>query len=169
MDEPGSRPADRSRTSPGLAETAATAFEIAIASGRRAAGTPPELELHVAGAAAAPAERGCWCERRRTPAAELAPAPRTVPARGAPRARAPVDAVRAPAVVGHRAGRAAARARPRGGRAAGATSRSALYTPSGAARARAFYEREGWELAPRAVRPEPLLGLDLVEYRRALL
>lgn len=42
-----------------------------------------------------------------------------------------------------------------------------LYTPHGAARARAFYEREGWELASRAF-AEPLLGLDLVEYRRAL-
>jgi GNAT superfamily N-acetyltransferase len=42
-----------------------------------------------------------------------------------------------------------------------------LYTPSGAARARAFYEREGWELAGGAF-AEPLLGLDLVEYRRVL-
>jgi GNAT superfamily N-acetyltransferase len=42
-----------------------------------------------------------------------------------------------------------------------------LYTPHGAARARAFYEREGWELHAPAF-PEPLLGLDLVEYRRGL-
>jgi GNAT superfamily N-acetyltransferase len=42
-----------------------------------------------------------------------------------------------------------------------------LYTPHGAARARAFYAREGWELAAGAF-PEPLLGLDLVEYRRGL-
>jgi GNAT superfamily N-acetyltransferase len=42
-----------------------------------------------------------------------------------------------------------------------------LYTPAGQARARSFYEREGWVVAgpPFA---EPLLGLDLVEYRRAL-
>ena len=42
-----------------------------------------------------------------------------------------------------------------------------LYTPYGAARARAFYAREGWEVSggPFA---EPLLGLDLVEYRRGL-
>ncbi len=40
-----------------------------------------------------------------------------------------------------------------------------LYTPHGAARARAFYEREGWELAGGSF-AEPLLGLDLVEYRR---
>ena len=42
-----------------------------------------------------------------------------------------------------------------------------LYTPHGAARARAFYEREGWQQQGRAF-PEPLLGLDLVEYRRRL-
>jgi GNAT superfamily N-acetyltransferase len=42
-----------------------------------------------------------------------------------------------------------------------------LYTPHGAARARAFYEREGWGLSPPAF-AEPLLGLDLVEYRRIL-
>jgi GNAT superfamily N-acetyltransferase len=42
-----------------------------------------------------------------------------------------------------------------------------LYTPHGAARARAFYEREGWELASSAF-AEPLLGLNLVEYRRGL-
>jgi GNAT superfamily N-acetyltransferase len=42
-----------------------------------------------------------------------------------------------------------------------------LYTPHGAARARAFYEREGWEPASGAFF-EPLLGLDLVEYRRGL-
>jgi GNAT superfamily N-acetyltransferase len=42
-----------------------------------------------------------------------------------------------------------------------------LYTPWGAARARAFYEREGWQQAGRPF-AEPLLGLDLVEYRRSL-
>jgi GNAT superfamily N-acetyltransferase len=42
-----------------------------------------------------------------------------------------------------------------------------LYTPHGAGRARAFYAREGWQQAGRAF-PEPLLGLDLVEYRRTL-
>jgi ribosomal protein S18 acetylase RimI-like enzyme len=42
-----------------------------------------------------------------------------------------------------------------------------LYTPHGAARARAFYEREGWEVAGRAFH-EPMLGLDLVEYVRPL-
>jgi GNAT superfamily N-acetyltransferase len=42
-----------------------------------------------------------------------------------------------------------------------------LYTPSGAARARAFYTREGWAEHGPAFE-EPLLGLDLVEYRRAL-
>jgi GNAT superfamily N-acetyltransferase len=42
-----------------------------------------------------------------------------------------------------------------------------LYTPEGQARARAFYEREGWAPAGRPF-AEPLLGLDLMEYRRAL-
>jgi GNAT superfamily N-acetyltransferase len=42
-----------------------------------------------------------------------------------------------------------------------------LYTPAGQARARAFYEREGWAPAGRPF-AEPLLGLDLMEYRRAL-
>jgi len=42
-----------------------------------------------------------------------------------------------------------------------------LHTPAGNARARAFYEREGWSTDGVAI-PEPLLGLDLVEYRRDL-
>jgi GNAT superfamily N-acetyltransferase len=42
-----------------------------------------------------------------------------------------------------------------------------LYTPSGQARARAFYVREGWTEAGPSFE-EPLLGLELVEYRREL-
>jgi GNAT superfamily N-acetyltransferase len=42
-----------------------------------------------------------------------------------------------------------------------------LYTPAGQSRARAFYVREGWTLAGRPFE-EPLLGLELVEYRRQL-
>lgn len=42
-----------------------------------------------------------------------------------------------------------------------------LYTPAGQVRARAFYEREGWS-TDGAVRFEPMLALDLLEYRRAL-
>jgi GNAT superfamily N-acetyltransferase len=42
-----------------------------------------------------------------------------------------------------------------------------LFTPSGQARARRFYEREGWSLAAdRGL--EPFLGLEIVEYRRRL-
>jgi GNAT superfamily N-acetyltransferase len=53
----------------------------------------------------------------------------------------------------------------------GATERSfaamRLFTPAGNARGRAFYEREGWR--PHGeVAYEPMLGLDLVEYRRDL-
>jgi GNAT superfamily N-acetyltransferase len=42
-----------------------------------------------------------------------------------------------------------------------------LSTPAGQARARAFYEREGWSTDGTAWF-EPLLGLDVVEYRRDL-
>jgi len=42
-----------------------------------------------------------------------------------------------------------------------------LYTPAGHARARAFYAREGWSVAGEP-NYEPMLGLDLVEYRRPL-
>lgn len=42
-----------------------------------------------------------------------------------------------------------------------------LLTPAGQARARAFYEREGWTWHGPAWL-EPMLGLDLVEYRRSL-
>src|SRR5215212_8481282 len=40
-----------------------------------------------------------------------------------------------------------------------------LMTPAGQARARCFYEREGWTLHGGVVY-EPRMGLDLVEYRR---
>ena len=40
-----------------------------------------------------------------------------------------------------------------------------LHTPAGHARARAFYEREGWT-TDGAVTFEPMIALDLVEYRR---
>lgn len=42
-----------------------------------------------------------------------------------------------------------------------------LVTPAGQGRARAFYEREGWELVGEPIW-EPMLALDLVEYRRKL-
>jgi GNAT superfamily N-acetyltransferase len=42
-----------------------------------------------------------------------------------------------------------------------------LYTPAGQARARAFYAREGWTAAGEPAH-EPMLGLDLVEFRRGL-
>jgi ribosomal protein S18 acetylase RimI-like enzyme len=42
-----------------------------------------------------------------------------------------------------------------------------LYTPAGQSRARAFYEREGWT-TDGAARYEPMIALDLVEYRRRL-
>jgi GNAT superfamily N-acetyltransferase len=42
-----------------------------------------------------------------------------------------------------------------------------LFTPAAHARARGFYAREGWT-TDGVETPEPMLGLDLVEYRRAL-
>ena len=42
-----------------------------------------------------------------------------------------------------------------------------LHTPAGQGRARAFYERAGWSTDGVPI-PEPMLGLDLVEYRRPL-
>jgi GNAT superfamily N-acetyltransferase len=43
-----------------------------------------------------------------------------------------------------------------------------LETPAAAARARAFYEREGWSVAG-APAFAPALGLEVIEYRRGLL
>jgi hypothetical protein len=42
-----------------------------------------------------------------------------------------------------------------------------LYTPARHARARAFYAREGWAQEGEPTY-EPMLGLELVELRRAL-
>ena len=42
-----------------------------------------------------------------------------------------------------------------------------LHTPAGNMRARTFYEREGWH-SDGLASPEPMLGIDLVEYRRDL-
>ena len=63
--------------------------------------------------------------------------------------------------------RAAERPRRRARPPRGAIAAMRLHTPAGNARARAFYEREGWSTDGVAI-PEPLLGLDLVEYRRDL-
>ena len=42
-----------------------------------------------------------------------------------------------------------------------------LFTPAGHGRARAFYEREGWDMFGEPAF-EPFLGFDIVQYRRAL-
>lgn len=42
-----------------------------------------------------------------------------------------------------------------------------LFTPAGNARGRAFYEREGWRLEGES-HYEPLLALEIVQYRRDL-
>jgi GNAT superfamily N-acetyltransferase len=51
--------------------------------------------------------------------------------------------------------------------AAGGYDTMRLHTPAGQSRARAFYEREGWATDGEATY-EPMIGLELVEYRRAL-
>jgi GNAT superfamily N-acetyltransferase len=45
--------------------------------------------------------------------------------------------------------------------------RMQLVTPTGQARARAFYEREGWRAAPPSF-TEPMLDLELIRYERPL-
>jgi GNAT superfamily N-acetyltransferase len=52
-------------------------------------------------------------------------------------------------------------------RAAGRYTAMRLHTPAEQARARRFYEREGW-VAANPPFYEPMLGLALVTYRRAL-
>lgn len=58
-------------------------------------------------------------------------------------------------------GAAVAEARARG------FTRMRLYTPAAHARARRFYEREGWEVAAPPF-PSPAFGMTLVEYARPL-
>ena len=45
---------------------------------------------------------------------------------------------------------------------------ASLYTPAGQARARRFYEREGWRRTGEPEFSDPF-GLDMVEYRRPLI
>jgi GNAT superfamily N-acetyltransferase len=148
---------------PGLVETVRQGFETYRAWAPRG-WTPPELELHLAGVRGRMAERGSWCEIAEhggEPVGQVG----TVPARGAPRAahvwmlfvregwwgtglatRLLDRAVQRAAADGHEELR--------------------LQTPSEHARARAFYEREGWRREGEALY-EPMLGLVLVSYRRA--
>ena len=87
------------------------------------------------------------------------------PRRAASRPRAPVDAVRPRAVVGERPRRAAARAAVDEAAADAATSDAAVHAGRPGPGARLLRAR-GLR-APRRPLYEPMLGFDLVEYRRA--
>jgi GNAT superfamily N-acetyltransferase len=161
MDEPLLRPATLADV-PELVETVRQGFETYREWAPRG-WSPPELELHVAGVRGRLAERGCWCEVAEA-GSDLVGQAGTVPARGAPHAahiwmlfvREPWWGSGLAARLLERADAAAA--------GAGRTELR-LQTPSEHARARAFYEREGFERRGEALY-EPMLGLVLISYRR---
>ena len=125
---------------------------------------PPEIELHTAGVRGRMAERGSWCELAEA-GSELAGQVGTVPVRGAARAahiwmlfvREPWWGTGLAARLLERAATAAV---------AAGRDELRLLTPAEHARARAFYEREGFERHGESSY-EPVLGLLLVGYRRA--
>jgi GNAT superfamily N-acetyltransferase len=127
--------------------------------------TPPELELHVTGIRGRLAERGCFCvlaEDGERVVGQVG----TVPARGrAGAGHVWMLFVRRPWWGTGLAVRLLDAA-VEDGRERGWTELR-LQTPSEHARARRFYEREGWTPDAETVY-EPTLGLVLVTYRRAL-
>jgi GNAT superfamily N-acetyltransferase len=147
---------------PALVETVRQGFETYRAWAPRG-WEPPEIELHLAGVRGRMAERGCWCELAEA-AGEPVGQVGTVPARGAPHAaHVWMLFVREPWWGSGLARRLLERAED----VALASGRRELrlQTPAEHARARAFYEREGWEHEGDPLY-EPLLGLVLVSYRR---
>jgi GNAT superfamily N-acetyltransferase len=126
---------------------------------------PPERELHLAGIRGRMAERGCFCVLAEG-AEGVAGQVGTVPARGARDAgHVWMLFVRKPwwgtGLAARLLGAAEEDASARG------WVELRLQTPSEHARARAFYEREGWTSDDDPVY-EPALGLVLVTYRRPL-
>jgi len=161
MTEPLLRPATPDDV-PTLVETVRQGFETYRAWAPRG-WEPPELELHRAGVRGRMAEHGCFClvaEDAGEPAGQVG----TVPAKGAPdAAHVWMLFVREPWWGTGLAARLLARAAEDA--AAGDRSELRLQTPSEHARARAFYEREGWRHEGDPLY-EPMLGLVLVSYRR---
>jgi GNAT superfamily N-acetyltransferase len=158
------RPATRDDV-PELVETVSGGFETYRAWAPRG-WTPPERELHLAGIRGRLAERGCFCllaEDGGSVAGQVG----TVPVRGSLGRAGHVWMlfVREPwwgtGLAARLAGAAEADARARG------WDELRLQTPSEHARARAFYEREGWTTDGEPLY-EPTLGLVLVTYRRSL-
>jgi GNAT superfamily N-acetyltransferase len=149
---------------PDLVETVREGFETYRAWAPRG-WTPPERELHLAGIRGRLAERGCFCVLAEDDGA-VAGQVGTVPARGFRDAgHVWMLFVREPwwgtGVAGRLLGAAEADAVERG------WAELRLQTPSEHARARAFYEREGWTTDGEPLY-EPTLGLVLVTYRRPL-
>jgi GNAT superfamily N-acetyltransferase len=161
MEEPLLRPATPADV-PELVETVRQGFETYREWAPRG-WDPPETELHVAGVRARMAEPGCWCEVAEV-GGQLVGQAGTVPARGAPHA-AHIWML----FVRERwwGSGLAARLLERADAAARAAGRSELrlQTPSEHLRARAFYEREGFERRGDPLY-EPMLGLVLISYRR---
>ena len=150
---------------PDLVETVREGFETYRAWAPRG-WTPPERELHVAGIRGRLAERGCFCVLAED-GGSVAGQVGTVPARGFRDAgHVWMLFVREPWWGTGLARRllvaAEADAVERG------WTELRLQTPSEHARARAFYEREGWTTDGEPLY-EPTLGLVLVTYRRPLL
>ena len=162
----------RSRMTPRRSRARRGSASSPTASGRPRAGEPPphSLEIrsirerlraddHLVRDGARPGRRAGRARRHHPRGRARAPA------RADPRPRAPVDAVRAPAVVGDRAGGAPAPARAGGGGAPGLRDDPALHAARRGPGPRLLRARGLGAGLGRAF-PEPLLGLDLVEYRR---
>jgi GNAT superfamily N-acetyltransferase len=161
MDEPQLRPAT-ARDVPELVETVRQGFETYRAWAPRG-WEPPERELHVTGVRGRLAQPGSWCEVADA-GGQLAGQVGTVPARSAPHAaHIWMLFLREPWWGTGLAARLLARADAAAIAAGQAELR--LQTPSEHARARAFYEREGFERRGEPLY-EPMLGLVLVSYRR---
>jgi GNAT superfamily N-acetyltransferase len=134
--------------------------------------TPPASETEAQGIRDRLEQPGAWCVIAQA-GAEIAGHTGFLPARESDEMRTPIPGlahlwalfVREPwwgSGVAHELhGLALAEALARGYRS------MRLFTPAGQARARRFYEREGWT-TDGVERWEPMLAFDLVEYRRGL-
>jgi GNAT superfamily N-acetyltransferase len=145
-----------------LAETVQRGFESYRDWAPRGWG-PPEVELHLAGIRERLVRADCWCTLAvdgGEPAGQAA-----FVAAGEAAAHLWMLFVRpswwGTGLASRLLEAAVAAARDRG------HARMQLHTPVGHARARAFYEREGWEMTGEE-HYEPLLGLELAEYGRRI-
>ncbi|MGH2947151.1 MAG: GNAT family N-acetyltransferase [Solirubrobacteraceae bacterium] len=156
---------------PALAETVVLGFE-SYRAWAPSGWEPPPPHLHLVGIRERLADPGVWCALAEA-GGETTGHVAFTPARAAEEPRDPLPGlahlwmlfVREPwwgtGVAADLLARATAEAAGRGYESI------RLLTPAGHARARGFYEREGWRPVA-APAYEPALGLDLVEYRRPL-